>query len=561
MSEPIEERIAAGPRDKKQSGWTSFWGRFKKSTVDLAPATFREAIPSMNPKYVFYRHNSELVDVLDRFINAAIDISDRIPELPRAIAEQLEPGPLYLGKLWDLEGGPEWWRKHGDGREPLINAKTGKVAWRLIVTFPPRHGKSETISCLLPAYYAMRHPDRWVAICSYGAGLAYKLSKIARSYFLRLGGRRDRSMFQVRQWMTDAGGGVWATGRGGEATGKGWMLGICDDMLKDAREATSALIRERLRDWYQSVFYTRAEPPALEIQVSTRWHPEDLIGWQLSEELVALSDGDEAEGWYVVDFPSEAQPRKSVEEFYPPNCAIHPDHREVGAALWPEKYNLEKLKRILRRIGEFFYNALFLQRPTLRDGDIFHVERIEIVAKQPPGLPSVRAWDHAYSLVKRKENAESASVKIEGPDKDGHYYIVDAWSGQLSPGDLDKHQRQTARMDGTRTIVRGPEDPAAGKRVAIQFIRNLVGFIVRVRPVNGDKALRCQPLANECNIGMLRMVQGPWNKKLIEAMRAAPNGKWDLIDAAADAHDELANHLRTQGGMAGGQRPDTKVRT
>lgn len=544
-------------QERKPSGFSIFNAKCKPAQEDHAPATLREAIAVMNPKYKFYRHNSELVDVLEKFINAAWDVTHRVPEMPETIQEQLGPGDLSLGELWDVPGGEKWWRENGDGKEPLINPKTKRVAWRLIVTFPPRHGKSETVSCLLPAYYALRHPDRWVAICSYGAGLAYKLSKIARSYYLRLGGQRDWSMFQVRQWMTHKAGGVWATGRGGEGTGKGWHLGINDDMLKDAKEATSQLIRDRLRDWYQSVFYTRSEPPSLEVQVSTRWHPDDLIGWQLEEEKIAIEDG-EGEGWYVVHFSAEAESREEVIALYPSNCYVHPDPREVGEALWPEKYPIEKLRRILRRIGEFFYNALYRQRPTARDGDIFHVERIEIVTKAPTGLRAVRAWDHAYSLIKRKSNAYSVGLKFAGPDRDGYFYILDVIRVQLPPGDLDKLHRQTAVSDGTGTIIRGPEDPAAGKRVAIQFIENLRGFFVFCRPVTGDKGLRCQPAANEVNIGKVRMVQAHWNKEFIEELRAAPNGShWDQIDAFADAHDELVNHGITEAALTGGQRPAT----
>ena len=43
---------------------------------------------------------------------------------------------------------------------------------RLIVQVPPRHGKSQLVTRLFPAYYLLKHPERFVAVASYGAELA-----------------------------------------------------------------------------------------------------------------------------------------------------------------------------------------------------------------------------------------------------------------------------------------------------------------------------------------------------------------------------------------------------
>lgn len=544
---------------KVRSGLMAISDRLRagKKANDQVPATFRAAIPIMNPRYRFYRHNSELIEVLDLFVNAAWDVTSYVELMPEEIQERLDPGNVALGQLWDIPGGADWWREHGDGKVPLVNPNTGKVAWRLIVTFPPRHGKSETVSCLFTAYYVMRHPDRWVSLCSYGADLVYKLSKIARTYYLRLGGRRDAAMFQVKQWGTSDGGGLWATGRGGSGTGKGWHLGVCDDMLKDAKEASSALIRSRLKDWAQSVFYTRSEPPSLEIQVSTRWHADDVIGWQLEEERALLEDG-EGEGWYVVHFAAEGEERSVVEDYYPANCAVHPDWRAVGEALWTEKYPIEKLRRILRRIGQFFYSALYLQRPTPRGGDLWKVSQIEIVRAVPPGLSSVRAWDIAYTKRDHLEQANTVGIKLEGPCREGFYYIVDMKRFAEGSGSRNKIIRQSAMLDGTRTTIRIPEDPAGGIEVSASIVAVLAGFIVKRRKATGDKALQADPAAAQMEIGRFRMLQAPWNKTLMDELGQLPHGAlWDVSDALAAAFDELVNYGATSGSVTGGTRPST----
>jgi len=87
---------------------------------------------------------------------------------------------------------------------------------------PPRHGKSETVSRLFSAYYLHRHPERWVAITSYAAELAFTLSRAARDNYLGAGGSLKDDAAAVKHWETGKGGGLWATGVGGPATGKGF---------------------------------------------------------------------------------------------------------------------------------------------------------------------------------------------------------------------------------------------------------------------------------------------------------------------------------------------------
>ncbi|MCH9714770.1 MAG: terminase, partial [Cyanobacteria bacterium] len=44
---------------------------------------------------------------------------------------------------------------------------------RLIVCTPPRHGKSQLVSRLFPAYWVSQHPELFCAIASYSGELAY----------------------------------------------------------------------------------------------------------------------------------------------------------------------------------------------------------------------------------------------------------------------------------------------------------------------------------------------------------------------------------------------------
>ncbi len=231
-----------------------------------------------------------------------------------------------------------------------------------MVFMPPRHFKSETISRLFTAYYLYRHPERWVGLSSYGATLAYNLSANARDNYSKVGGALKSEGSEM--WETTSGGGMWAAGVGGPITGKGFHLGIVDDPVKNAEEASSATIREKHKAWWQSTFYTRQEPGAAIIIIQTRWHEDDLSGWLLAQES---GDDGEPEGWHVVCMPAIAEPMPPL----PATVTVEPDLRAAGDALCPERYDAVKLARIRRKVGDAVWAALYQQRPTPAEGSIF----------------------------------------------------------------------------------------------------------------------------------------------------------------------------------------------
>src|SRR6266849_4642613 len=143
----------------------------------------------------------------------------------------------------------------------LVRVANGELS-RVMIFAPPRHGKSELLSRLFSAYYLSLFPDRWVGINSYAADLAYTLSRSARENFISNGGGVKDDAAAVKHWETTEGGGLWAAGVGGPITGKGFHLGIIDDPLKNAEEASSPVFNEAHQAWYPSTFYTREEPNA-----------------------------------------------------------------------------------------------------------------------------------------------------------------------------------------------------------------------------------------------------------------------------------------------------------
>ncbi|HKX31500.1 MAG TPA: phage terminase large subunit [Blastocatellia bacterium] len=410
---------------------------------------------------------------------------------------------------------------------------------RLMVFMPPRHGKSETVSRLFTSYFLYRYPQRWVGLCSYSAELAYTLSRNARENYQRIGCQLRNDASAVRHWETGQGGGMWAAGVGGPMAGKGFHLGIIDDPIKNAEEAASETIRAKHQDWYGSTFYTREEPwsdvdpSSALIMVTTRWHEDDLAGYLLSEE----KDGDDPERWHIVNLPAiaeEPQPQQ-----FPESCTIEPDWRAPGEALCPERRPIEKLRKICRRIGQYFFEALFQQRPSAKEGDFFKMDKLEIVPVRPAGLRLCRAWDLAAT---KGAGAYTCGPLLGVDDQTGIYYVCDVARGQWSAEQVRHEIRNTAVMDGPSVKVHLPQDPGqAGLDQAGQLVKLLAGFDVKAEPVSGAKETRAFGFAAQWNAGNVKLVAGDWNKAFKEEYRQFPRGKFkDQVDSGSDAFNELA---------------------
>lgn len=407
-----------------------------------------------------------------------------------------------------------------------------------MVFMPPRHGKSELVSRLFPAYCLYRFPERWTAISSYAADLAYTLSRNARENYTRMGGAISGDASAVKHWETGVGGGLWACGVGGPATGKGFHFGLLDDPIKNAEEAASETIRAKHRDWWASTWYTRCEPDAALVVVQTRWDEGDLSGHLLNQE-----GEDEPERWHIVSFEAI---KESEPPAFPSTCTLEPDPREVGDPLCPERYPLARLKAIAKRIGQRFFAALFQQRPAPADGVIFkrHYFEGKFVDDSPHDVSKrVRYWDLAGS--ENETAAETAGVLIARA-KDGRRFVEDVISGHWSLAERKAQMLATAIRDRRNYPNCEPtiwfERPIGqgGKEMTTDIVRHLDGFSVHADSAILDKVTRAEPFASQCEVGNVWLVKGEWNEPYIEQLAAFPHGRLkDKVDASSGANNKL----------------------
>lgn len=387
-------------------------------------------------------------------------------------------------------------------------------------------------SRLFSAYYLRKHPEHFVGLNSYAAELAYTLSRASKENYIRAGGLVKDDAAAMKHWETPEGGGLWAAGVGGPITGKGFHLGIIDDPIKNAEEAASEVIREKHKEWYKTTFLSREEPDAAIVIIQTRWHEDDLTGWLLSEEDNADTET-EREHWHIVCLPAISEELGH----FPASCTLEPDFRkEIGEALCPKRYNIQKLLQKQSK-GEYEFGALYQQRPTAKQGLFFHVDKLEIVDTAPVEARRARGWDQSATAGGGDFTAGPKMSK----DKEGIFYIEDVQRGQWDTATRDRTIRQTAELDGRGCKQVGEQEPGSGgKGQAENFVRMLAGFPVVTYPATNAKEIRADPFSSQVNAGNVKLVRGAWNKAYIEELRTFPHGKHDdQVDGSSLAFNEL----------------------
>ncbi|MCP9907973.1 terminase [Cyanobium sp. BA5m-21] len=464
---------------------------------------------------------------------------------------------------------------------------------RLIVCCPPRLGKSLLVSKLFPAYWVSRYPTRFCAIASYSAELAYAHSREARHYYRAVGNPLSKDSTAVGNWLTPDRGGCIAAGVRGPFTGKGYALGIIDDPYKGPEDANSAAQRQKLIEWFQSVWLTRSEPGvngnagAAQVVVLTRWHQDDLIGWLLEQE-----SGDAPQHWHLLNLPATCEPPEQQLHFAA-TCTLEPDWRQPGEPLCPERFPLAELEQIRIRAGSYWWNALYQQRPSPAEGLLFQRQWLRRAKGQQTFSPLVLSCDLSFKggdgndycgfvLLGLHSDCTSRHPAVDGlaqglqlhrsaallpPKASSRTHVPTSPAAEEAAGGAitvlwSQHQRLD--LPGvvkflTHTLAdlnqRGltpdavlVEDAANGPAVC-QLLQRQIPGLIAVRPA-GSKVSRAHAVAPLLEAGQLGFCPG--NDDLITELLGFPNAAHDdLVDAFCQGVTWLQNqHWRGSGSTA-----------
>lgn len=433
----------------------------------------------------------------------------------------------------------EWHRPHEQLAAALEQVARGQIR-RLMVFMPPQEGKSLQTTRLFPAYYLSQHPDRWVGLGSYSFGLAKGFSRDARAFYAAVMHEAQGSdtladdAAAVDEWKTERGGGLWAVGRGGSATGKSAHLLIVDDPLKDRAEADSDTVRQSANDWYKSVLNMRLqpEPHNAVVVIMTRWHEADLAGHLLALE----QEGDWRERWMVLDLPGIAE-RPEERPQYPKSVTVLPDLRTPGEPLGG-RYPGERYAQVRAISGTREFDAQIQQRPSAAGGTIFRREWWQFYRERP------RHFDRVVL---------SLDAAFKGSDT-ADFVALHAY-GRVGPK-VYLLERETERRTFTETLVscrdmlhRWPkavlyvEDKANGSAI-VDSLQHEIGRVVAVNPEGGKvaRAYACQGDVERGRVWLPEVERDGAFVRQASSFPTAPHD--DDVDAFTQAMAVLRGELR-----------------
>ncbi|MFD9721123.1 terminase large subunit domain-containing protein [Streptomyces sp. NPDC059076] len=411
----------------------------------------------------------------------------------------------------------------------------------------PTHN-SQRASRWGPLWYLRRHPEHRVMIASYGADLADDHGRWVRDqlreYSSTLGIRlhpasHAANRFDLEQKRgSSVRGGMVTAGVGGGLTGKGFNLGIIDDPFKGHDDASSPAQRDRVWEWYRSVFFTRRAPKASMILINTRWHEDDLSGRLLAHE---------PHRWIQIDLPAIA------------DRPDDPIGRPIGEPLWPQEYGAQELADTRESVGERIWYALYQQKPRPLEGGIWKwawITNHRIDPRAWPGITPTRiivAVDTAGGDVVRRDSVGNDEVGLicAARDADGHMYVLD-----------DRSRNMGAETWGTETCQLAIDREADaivieknfGGDMAAQIVRQawseleraggtkgmLMPSIIEVHAKQG-KRLRAEPIAQLYKQGLIHHV-GEHTELEGQLITWIPGmDSPDRMDAAVHALTELAD--------------------
>lgn len=381
---------------------------------------------------------------------------------------------------------------------------------RLIVEIPVRHGKSELCSRWTPVWFLENWPELQVALASYEQSWAVtKFGRWVRNTIeqnhRQLNVRLAKDLTGASEWLTTREGGMFTTGIGGPLTGRGVHLGVIDDPIKNREEANSQLQRDKVWDWFEDAFETRMEPGGSIIIVMARWHVDDIVG-RLKSQADADDDDPEIEmdDWKILNMPALCK-----------DPVTDPLGRQMGEALWPEKWPRKSLLR--RSKSPRRWASLYQQDPRPEEGNAFNREWFKYADRMPEKARPVASWDLAGTEKQKKSDPDYTAGGLVAEYK-GDWFVVLRDRFRDTPHRVRQQIKKRAKQDGKRVKIIIPEDPGqAGKDQSEAYRReHLKGFIVKTPRITGSKELMAEAFSDQAEAGNVYLVTHSGNKHLLE---------------------------------------------
>jgi predicted phage terminase large subunit-like protein len=388
---------------------------------------------------------------------------------------------------------------------------------RVVVNIAPRHGKSELISYLAPAWFLGKYPQKKVIMASHTADLAVNFGRRVRNL---VGSDSYKDIFpqielqadskSASRWGTNFNGEYFAIGVGGALAGRGADLFIIDDphSEQDAKQGRSDVFLPAW-EWFQSGPIQRLMPGGAIIVVMTRWSKLDLTG-QIINHMVK---NDDAEEWEIVEFPAIL---------------------DSGVPLWPEFWSIEELLQKKASLDVRYWNAQYLQNPVSEEGALIKREWWNIWEKDDPPQCEfiIMSLDAAQETNNRADYNALTTWGVFFNEEVNNYNIIllNAIKKRLEFPELKKLVlEEYQEWEPDAFMVEKKSNGAA----LYQEMRRMGVPVGEFTPGKGqDKTSRVNAVSDLFASGIVWAPDRRWAKEVIEECNDFPSGaNDDLVDS------------------------------
>ena len=395
--------------------------------------------------------------------------------------------------------------------QSFVETYTGNPYDILVLSCPPQHGKSLTVTETFPSWYVGKYPDRRCIIACYNDDFAgkfgrrnkAKIDEVGQFIFdIRLKKSSDRDME-----IADHDGGIITRGIMAGITGNAGDLIIIDDPVKNRLEADSSTYRERLWEEWENSIMTRTQAGTKIVIIQTRWHEDDLAGRVIANENFVE----------VVNIPVEAEENDIL-------------GRNIGDALCPEIGKDNKwLQEFKQRYadGKRAWNALYMGRPTSAEGNIFKREWWQYYDKLPEHIQLIGISVDA--TFKDSDTSDFVAIEVWGK-LNNDYYLIDLIKKRMDfPETLKAIRYMADKYPNKHSIL--VEDKANGSAI-ISMLRHEIGGIIAITPQE-SKVARANAITGIVEGGNVYLPRyADFTGEFVEEFASFPNGvNDDLVDA------------------------------
>lgn len=399
---------------------------------------------------------------------------------------------------------------------------------RVIISLPPRHGKTELVARKFIPWSLGRDPTQHIIFATYNEEFALDHGRDIRAtmsapIYRQIFGNTRLQIGSAAsdRLQTNKGGIAFFVGRGGSVVGRGAHKLLLDDIIKDREEADSRLTRNKTWSWLTDVAMSRLMNSfSAVLIILTRWHDDDIVG-RLTDPRNPFYVPEIAKQWTVINIPA---------------LALEDDvlGREVDEPLWGERFTRDYLED-MRRLNPESFSAIWQGRPSLAEGSFF--TRQCVVPYKRNELPHVSqlrlygASDHATAT---DQSNDKTCMGLVGVDEARDIWVLPdlfwrrASTATVVEAMLEYFRRGPLLWWAEKDQIYRSIEPFLRIRMIEQGIYASIHQLVSTK----DKEARAQPIQARMSMGRVRLPAfAPWFQEAQDELFSFPHGaRDDFVD-------------------------------